>query len=155
MGGQLDSVLLRPAWRLQGSPQFPTLKPGRRLPATAKRLGKQQEDFAKVADQAEGAHVLRNADLVRLKELNPTAPMDPFQGAWVLVSSFFLSLTMDLMMLLDNVNSNEFVMWWRHVLMGPQRSTGMYAYDFFLPQAIANRDLLYGRGRSLAQQEVA
>ena len=42
-------------------------------------------------------------------------------------------------LVLDNVNSSEFIMRWRHVLMGPpepvqlgQSSTGMYAYNVFL-----------------------
>ena len=55
-------------------------------------------------------------------------------------------------LVLGNVNSSDFIMRWRHVLMGPpepvqlgQSSTGMYVYDvircFFGAQA---RDLLYG-----------
>ena len=42
-------------------------------------------------------------------------------------------------LVLDNANSSEFIMRWRHVLMGPpepvqlgQSNTGMYAYDVFL-----------------------
>ena len=42
-------------------------------------------------------------------------------------------------LVLDNVNSSNFIMRWRHVLMGPpepvqlgQSSTGMYAYNVFL-----------------------